>query len=205
VTTRAAPLPLDRRPIVIAIAGPNGAGKTTFYRAQLADLGLRYINADDLARELAIDAYEAANLAASVRAGLIEHRQSFIFETVFSDPAGEKLALLADAAKQGYAVVLFFIGLADVSLSEARVVNRVRDGGHDVPTEKLEARFPRTLANLRRAVRELPCVLVYDNSDDDHAFRAVARFENGALVSSANSIPAWARSLLKPPAKNPRR
>ena len=90
MTTRAAPLPLNRRPIVIAIAGPNGAGKTTFYRAQLADLGLRYINADDLARELAIDAYEAANLAASVRAGLIEHRQSFIFETVFSDPAGEK-------------------------------------------------------------------------------------------------------------------
>jgi len=205
VATRSAPLPLERRPTVIAIAGPNGAGKSTFYRAQFADLGLRYVNADDLARELRIDAYEAANLAANVRAGLIEQRQSFIFETVFSDPAGEKVALLADAAKQGYAVVLFFIGLADVSLSEARVVNRVRDGGHDVPTEKLEARFPRTLANLQRAVRELPCVLVYDNSDDERPFRAVARFENGALVGGSQPVPAWARPVLKPAARKPRR
>jgi predicted ABC-type ATPase len=198
VTSRDAPLPLDRRPIVIAIAGSNGAGKSTFYRAQLAYLGLRYINADDLARELEIDAYEAANLAANVRSGLIEQRESFIFETVFSDPAGDKVAFLADAVAKGYAVVLFFIGLVNVALSEARVIHRVLAGGHDVPTEKLEARFPRTLANLRRAVRTLPFVLLFDNSDDDHPFRAVARFEHGAMVSAGELVPAWARGLLKP-------
>ncbi len=191
-------LPLDRRPVVIAIAGPNGAGKTTFYRLHLAELGFRYINADDLARELEATAYEAADLAAQVRTALVTEKQSFVFETVFSDPAGDKLAFLTNAAAQGYTVILCFIGLPDVATSEARVVHRVLSGGHDVPTEKLEARFPRTLGNLRRAVRELPHVFLYDNCDADHPFRAVATFQRGTLVHASEPVPAWAQDLVKP-------
>src|SRR4051794_16520603 len=44
----------DRRPILVAIAGPNGAGKTTFFHAHLAPAGLRFVNADVLADELAV-------------------------------------------------------------------------------------------------------------------------------------------------------
>jgi len=190
-------LPLDRRPIVIAIAGPNGAGKSTFYRAQLSYLEFPYINADDLARELETDAYEAAKAAANYRAALVAEKESFIFETVFSDPAGEKLSFLRNAAAQGYTVVLFFIGLASVAISEARVIHRVANGGHDVPTEKLEARFPRTLENIARAVRELPHVLLFDNSDDNHPFRAVATFDHGKLVDAQKPVPAWAREFVK--------
>ncbi len=189
--------PFDCRPIVIATAGPNGAGKTTFFRAHLEALGLRYINADDLARELDTDAYEAAELAARVRAALVQEKESFVFETVFSDPAGEKLAFLSDAAAQGYAVVLCFVGLENVELSEARVAQRVLRGGHDVPTEKLVARFPRTLRNLSRAVRDLPHVLIYDNSERAHPFRAVAEFQQGAPVTVNEPVPAWARGLFE--------
>ncbi len=42
-------LPLDQRPVVVAIAGPNGAGKTTFYHAHFQPAGLRFVNADVLA------------------------------------------------------------------------------------------------------------------------------------------------------------
>lgn len=42
---------------------------------------------------------------------------------------------------------------------------RVSQGGQDVPTEKLVARFPRTLVNLRAALRELPHVLIFDHDD----------------------------------------
>ncbi len=189
--------PFDGRPIVIAIAGSNGAGKTTFFRAHLEALGLRYINADDLARELETDAYEAAELAARVRAALVQEKESFVFETVFSDPAGEKLAFLSDAVARGYAVVLCFIGLESVELSEARVAQRVLRGGHDVPTEKLVARFPRTLRNLARATRELPHVLVYDNSERAGPFRAVAEFERGAPLTVNEPVPAWARELFE--------
>jgi predicted ABC-type ATPase len=189
--------PFDRRPIVIAVAGPNGAGKTTFFRAHLEDLGLRYINADDLGRELGTDAYEAAALAARVREALVREKESFVFETVFSDPAGEKLELLSNAAARGYTVVLCFIGLANVGLSEARVAQRVLRGGHDVPTEKLVARFPRTLHNLARATRVLPHVLVFDNSDRARPFRAIGEFRQGAAVAVNPPVPAWAQKIFR--------
>jgi len=62
-------------------------------------------------------------------------------------------------------MVLCFIGIADVDRSEERVAMRLSQGGHDVPTDKLMARFPRSLANLKQAIRELPCVFVFDNDD----------------------------------------
>jgi len=186
---------LDARPVVVAVAGPNGAGKTTFYEAHLAPAGLRFVNADDLARELDVDAYQAAELAARLRQTLLEQGESFVFETVFSDPVGEKVRFLAQAAGKGYTVVLCFIGVDGPEVSEERVAMRVLQGGHDVPTRKLEARYPRTLANLARAIRELPHVQVFDNGDLGRPFRTVAVFEHGKVVEKH---PPWPRWLPRP-------
>jgi predicted ABC-type ATPase len=95
-------LPLDQRPVIVALAGSNGAGKTTFYHAHLQQSGLRLINADILAWELGLDAYGAAKMAVVLRQRLMEQRESFVFETVFSDPVGDKLAFLKDAVRAGY-------------------------------------------------------------------------------------------------------
>jgi predicted ABC-type ATPase len=187
----------DRRPLVVAIAGPNGAGKTTFYHAHLAAAGLRFVNADVLAEGLASDPYEAARLAGSLRQALIERGESFVFETVFSDPAGEKLAFLEEAAQRGYQVVLCFIGLKTWRQSLERVAMRVSQGGHDVPDDKLKNRFPRTLANLRQALQRLPHVLVYDNSDLRTPYRLVAVFDHGKLEMSARLLTAWLRPLVR--------
>jgi predicted ABC-type ATPase len=100
---------LDKRPIVIALAGSNGAGKSTFYETFLAEAGLRFINADVLSASLNVPAYEAAELAASIRAAFIAQRESFVFETVLSDPVGEKVDQLASYSALGYTVVLIFI------------------------------------------------------------------------------------------------
>jgi ABC-type lipoprotein export system ATPase subunit len=71
-------LPRNGRPVVVAIAGPNGAGKTTFYFSHLQAAGLRFINADLLARELNLDAYAAADLVDALRKELIAQRESFV-------------------------------------------------------------------------------------------------------------------------------
>jgi len=188
--------PLDARPLIVAVAGPNGAGKTTFYRAHLAATGLRFVNADVLAREIGLEPYAAARLADGLRRELVEQRESFVFETVFSDPRGEKLGFLRDAVRAGYTVVLCFIGISGPDVSEERVAMRVSQGGHDVPTEKLIARFPRTMANLRTAIRELPHVWVFDNDDLKVPFLEVARFEGGRRRKSSRSVPGWLRSAL---------
>ena len=40
-------------------------------------------------------------------------------------------------------------------------------GGHNVPTPKIVARNPRTIANLRPALSRVNRVYVYDNSGDE--------------------------------------
>jgi predicted ABC-type ATPase len=173
------------------LAGPNGAGKTTFYAANLAPAGLRLVNADELARVLEVPAYDAAAAAGKIRDTLVEQRESFVFETVFSDPVGDKRAFLQRAAAGGYTVVLIFIGLSSAELSEERVAMRVLQGGHDVPSDKLQSRFGRTLENLRHAIHEVPHVLVYDNSDLAHPFRKVVEFEGGKPIEVKEPIPEW--------------
>jgi predicted ABC-type ATPase len=182
---------LDKRPVIVAIAGPNGAGKTTFFHAHLREAGLRFINSDDIARELDVSAYEAAEIADALRRELVRQRESFAFETVFSDPAGEKLAFLNEAAAAGYNVALCFIGISSPELSEERVAMRVSQGGHDVPAEKLAARFPRTLANLKAAIQTLPVVLVFDNDDLAAPFRKIAEFRSGESISTSTPVPVW--------------
>jgi predicted ABC-type ATPase len=186
----------DRRPILVALAGPNGAGKSTFYEAHLARTGLQFVNADVFAVSLGLDAYKAAEMAAEIRRRFVAQRESFIFETVFSDPKGEKLNFLKDAERSGYTVVLIFIGISTPELSDMRVAMRVAKGGHDVPTEKLKKRFPRTMRNLNRALRELSNVLVFDHSDLDAVYRLAAEKLDGLPVALRGTPPEWLRLQL---------
>jgi predicted ABC-type ATPase len=189
-------LDLDRRPVIVALAGPNGAGKTTFYYAHLQSAGLRFVNADLLARELRIEPYAAARMADGIRRELVNQRESFVFETVFSDPMGEKLAFLRSAVEAGYNTILCFIGMAGPEVCEQRVAMRVSQGGHDVPAKKLEERFPRILANLKVALRELPNVWVFDNNDLRRPYRLVAIIRDGRVVKLERPLPRWLAGLL---------
>lgn len=183
------------RPLLVVLAGPNGAGKSTFFHAHLAQAGLRFVNADVLARELGLEARQAADTADAVRAELIRQRESFITETVFSDPVGAKLGVFTGAQAQGYTVVLLFIGISGPERSDERVAMRVSQGGHDVPPERIVSRFPRVLANLRAAIPVLSAVLVYDHDDLRRPYRRIARVERGRITNESNELPAWWRNI----------
>jgi predicted ABC-type ATPase len=187
----------DRRPLIVALAGPNGAGKTTFYHAHLASSGLLFVNADVLAKELEIDAYDAAGLADSMRRTLLMRGESFVFETVFSDPVGEKIEFMEGAIHEGYEVVLCYIGVNNSRQSRERVAMRVSQGGHDVSDQKLRDRFPRILQNLRQALVRLPHVFIYDNSDLNRPYRHVARCEAGKLEELQRPVPVWLRPVIR--------
>src|SRR4029453_10581354 len=127
--------------------------------------------------------------ADAVRRALVVRGESFVFETVFSDPVGDKIAFLEDTAHRGYAVVLCFIGLSGPDQSIQRVAMRVSQGGHDIHAEKLRSRVPRNLENLRKAILRLPFVLIFDNTDLDTPFRMAAIFNNGQLAHLSESVP----------------
>lgn len=179
-------------PQVVAIAGPNGAGKSTFYEAFIKQAGLAFVNADVLAKNIHhLDVYQAAEMAAVIRKSYLEEKGSFAFETVFSDPEGEKLQFLIEAMKAGYTVVMCFIGISGADRSEQRVGMRVLQGGHDVPSHKLVERFPRTMRNLVRAMSALPYLFIFDNDDLNDPFRLVEIYEGGSLTWRSPSRPAW--------------
>lgn len=197
-------------PLLVMVAGSNGAGKSTFYDAYLHSLGLPFINADRMAVELRIGSRvlppELSELPADEAAQRVadEERQasivllrSFVTETVLSDPVGAKIAMLSAARGRGYDVWLFFIGISSPELSRARVHERVRSRrGHDVPVDKIQSRYARTLANLPGAVEAASIAVLLDNDLADAPYRFVALFESGSLVRSSGFAPEWAKAVL---------
>ncbi len=92
------------------------------------------------------------------------------------------MPLASTDAVSGNEVVMIFVRIGDVATSIHRVSMRASQGGHDIPDEKLKARFARTQANLARAIERLPHVLIFDNSDLSHPYRLTERYQNGELV-----------------------
>jgi predicted ABC-type ATPase len=147
-------------PTVYVIAGPNGAGKTTFASKFLPDFVQcrEFLNADLIAAGLSPFAPEPQN----VRAGrlllerirdLAEARVDFGFETTLSGRTYVKL--LGDMRASGYRIVLFFLWLPSAEMAVARVENRVRQGGHHVPSDAVRRRYGTGIRNLFRLYHPL--------------------------------------------------
>ena len=191
-------------PLLIILVGPNGAGKTTLYEQRLRGLPLPFINADSIARAL----YEsgaptgdeterlAAQLAEQRRQDLISRKESFITETVFSDPVGAKVAALKAAQAAGYLIVLLFVCVTSAELSALRVQTRVLAGGHDVPPDRIAPRYERMRKNVRAALAFVDYAILLDNSALDHPLRPVAVVSHGRIVEHATSLPWWAAEVL---------
>jgi predicted ABC-type ATPase len=195
-------------PWLIVLAGPNGAGKSTFFDVFLRAQALRFVNADLIARGLPGDdraevAYRAAELAEIERRALIARGDTFVMETVFSDPAGAKLQLLRDARARGYRVAFVYVGLASTALAQARVIQRVGQGGHDVADAKIGIRRRRSLANAKQALAFVDAGWVFDNSDADHPFQLVATTREGEVTELSAPAPRWCRGIL--PRRRPAR
>lgn len=175
------------RPLLIVLAGSNGAGKSTFHSEALSGTGIPFVNADEIARDLAARsggsvaelAYEAMHRADALRRDLLRQRASFVMETVLSDTQGAKLAFFAEAQAAGYFLLFIHIRLDNVETSIARVTQRVLNGGHDVPDEKLHTRFPRTQQNAARGLAMADAGLVFDNSDPGAPFRLIETWMGG--------------------------
>lgn len=188
------------------LAGPNGAGKSSLYRAlvagNLVDSKIEFVNADIYERDHLkriknpLKRTEAARVwAEGRRSALLQLKASFVSETVFSHDS--KIELIVDAKQAGYQVLLYIVALDDPEKLIERVSNRVREGGHDVPTEKILSRYPRTLANLAKALPLADLAFLYDSQDIPlSGFRNIATCKKGILIEGVDDFPVWAKAVL---------
>ncbi|KMT64718.1 zeta toxin family protein [Catenovulum maritimum] len=135
------------------IAGPNGAGKTTFALEYLANVVkcTHFINADLIAAGLSPLAPEqelitAGKLLLKEIESCIKKKKDFAIETTL---AGKNyLKLIKRLKALDWDVDLIYLALPSVEMSKERVAERVKHGGHNIPTEALERRFSKSLKNL---------------------------------------------------------
>jgi predicted ABC-type ATPase len=158
------------RPHVIIIGGPNGAGKSTTAPSLLkGSLKVtEFVNADTIAQGLSAFRPEAV----AVQAGrvqlhrlkaLAKARVDFAFETTL---ASRSFATWINGlCRSGYTFSLVYLWLPSPELAVARVAQRVRLGGHDIPEKTIRRRYRSGLRNFFRLYRPLAASwFFYDNS-----------------------------------------
>lgn len=154
---------------IIIIAGPNGAGKTTFAKTFLPQEAqcLRFINADLIAAGLSpfapdTAAFKAGRLMIDEIDDCVSKKQSFAFETTLSGQTYAKR--IRHWQNLGYHVSLFFLSLPSPEAAIARVSERVRQGGHDIPENVIRRRFTAGMHNFEAVYKNrVDSWVLFDN------------------------------------------
>lgn len=162
-----------KKPKLYVIAGPNGSGKTTFAKKFLPNYAgcFEFVNADLIAKGLSPFgpskfAIKAGKLLLDQIANFSKKKADFAFETTLAGKGYTNI--FKQMKRDGYEIHLFFLWLPDVKLALARVADRVRKGGHNIPEHDVKRRFKRGIWNLFHVYRELlDTWTVFDNSATD--------------------------------------
>ncbi len=136
-----------------------------------------------------INSYWAAVTADFIRYQLLKKRQSFTFETVMSSP--DKVAFLEKAKELGYKTYLYYVATEDANINIKRVQNRVYQGGHNVPYDKIVSRYERSLDLLLEAIKCTDRAYLFDNSGESQVW--IAEITNGINIElkTNSDIPYW--------------
>jgi predicted ABC-type ATPase len=178
------------RPKLWIVAGPNGSGKSTLYDTTLIDdfersvwiinpdlLTQRIIDQEGLARDRA-NREAVERIMAWLEASLKTHHTVGV-ETVLSTDKYRRLVEAAQA--RGFEICLIYVMLRSPELNIDRVRLRVARGGHDVPKDKIVARFHRSLAQLPWFLDNSDRAYVFDNSGAEP--RIVAEKEQDGAIA----------------------
>ena len=167
-------------PKLYIIAGCNGAGKTTASYAVLPEmLGCKeFVNADEIAKGLSpfnpeSVAIEAGRLMLQRMDDLLSEGSDFAFETTLSTRSYVKF--IEGAQAKGYFVTLLYFWFPTPEQAIERVATRVREGGHNIPSDVIRRRYANGIKNLTALYIPL-CNYwaIYDNSSADEQIRIIA-------------------------------
>ncbi len=129
----------------------------------LEDIVGPYVNADSIKRGAPFSDLEAAQIATKMREDLIQAKIPFTFETVLS--TDRNIVLLEKAKAHGYFVRCIYVVTKNPQINVLRVQSRRSYGGHDVPVDKIIARYYKALVLLPRLCHVCDRISIYDNSE----------------------------------------
>lgn len=174
------------------IGGVNGVGKSSFtgvLKESSTDLGV-IVDVDRTTAELGGNALTGGKAALRKIRECIDKGVSFAQETTLS---GYKTEATAKQVKDmGYHVRLFYIGLDSAEESIARIENRVKRGGHDIPHDDVRRRFAGRWEAVSKVLPYCDEAEFYDN---DNGFTLVAEYRNGELRTIGSRVPQWLAEL----------
>lgn len=154
-----------------------------------------FVNADVIARGLSgFDPASAALMAGRILLARLDAlavaEATFAFETTLASRT--LIPRIRSWRLRGYRVQLVFLSPASPDVAVQRVADRVRTGGHFVPTTIVRRKFARGLGNLFRLyIPRVTGFQVLDNSGASGP-KLLARGENGA-VSRVHRPVQWRR------------
>ena len=88
------------------------------------------------------------------------------------------------------------IHLCDPALNQARIAQRVSEGGHHVPDDKVISRIPGALKLIKKTLPLCDYVYILDNSRADNPFQQLTVIRNGCVTFRHNVMSDWGRELL---------
>jgi len=138
------------------------------------------------------DSYLAAAISDFLRYKMIQSDSSFSFESVFSHDS--KIKEIEIAKKANFNIYFYFISTSDPLINSQRIKNRVVTGGHDVPNEKINDRYYRTMNNLYTAFKLSDRAYLFDNTSEksNNSFNFfVEKNGNDIYLSNSNFVPQW--------------
>ena len=203
---------MTKAPRIYILAGVNGAGKSSIARAGFRNFGGNYYNPDELARRLrasnaTMSQFEADSIAWQQGRRLLERaiadRLDFAFETTLGGTT--ITALLCNAALVGFAIHVWYVGLASAELHMARMRARVALGGHDISEADIRRRYESSRLNLIHLMPHLTALKIYDNSLETViaagkvlVLKLVLHMEKGKVlrVRRLHKTPDWAKPIV---------
>lgn len=200
------------RPIIYVLAGVNGSGKSSVGGAIIRQNSANYFNPDEAARKIheanpGMSLFDANSIAWQEGKRLLElaiaKHLDYAFETTLG---GETITrLLEKATTAGLSVWVWYVGLDSPQHCIERVKARVADGGHDIPEEKILARYIQSPLNLIRLLPKLSRLLLFDNSKEGNPRKGkppqpklILEFKAGLIVKTCDlsSAPDWTKPIL---------
>ena len=101
-----------------------------------------------------------------------------------------KVNFLKRAHDCGFRVYLYFVSTGDPLVNVARVRQRVQEGGHDVPKDKILERYGRSLDLLSSAVLASDRAYIFDSTGP--SLQLVASVTAGRHIEiQQETVPEW--------------